>query len=69
MALQQENIPTSVHYPAAIHQQPAFKNMIRIAGAVRHSEYLAKHVFSLPMHPYLETADIEKIATILLQNL
>jgi dTDP-4-amino-4,6-dideoxygalactose transaminase len=47
--LQARGIQTLVHYPHALHQQPAFA-----AGARRplpHAEALAGSVFSLPLYP------------------
>jgi dTDP-3-amino-3,4,6-trideoxy-alpha-D-glucose transaminase len=47
--LQARGIQTLVHYPHALHQQPAF-----VAGARRplpHAEALAGSVFSLPLYP------------------
>lgn len=44
-------IPTAIHYPLPIHQQPAFAS----SGAVlSNSEIAATRVLSLPMHPYLD---------------
>jgi len=46
-------IPTAVHYPCPIHQQPAYRHY----GAGTNldvSETLSNQVLSLPMHPYLD---------------
>lgn len=50
------NIPTAIHYPMPLHQQPAYKDIVRISGNLTHTESVAKRVFSLPMHPYLDEA-------------
>lgn len=65
-ALNEAGIPTAVHYPQAIHQQPAYADLtkVRIAGDVSHSEQLAHEVMSLPMHPYLQESDIKHIAEV-----
>lgn len=52
-SLTKAGIPTAVHYPLPIHQQPAFT----MSGEnVPHSERAARRVLSLPMHPYLEAS-------------
>ena len=52
-ALKSSGIPAAIHYPVALHQQPAYEGICRIEGALCHAEKLAGRVFSLPMHPYL----------------
>ena len=44
-------VPTAVHYPLAIHQQPAFLESNR---GLSHSARAAAQVMSLPMHAYLK---------------
>lgn len=52
-ALQNEGIPTAVHYPAPIHRQPAYVRWAAKADCPV-SEQLADKVLSLPMHAYLD---------------
>jgi UDP-2-acetamido-2-deoxy-ribo-hexuluronate aminotransferase len=52
-ALQNEGIPTAVHYPAPIHRQPAYARWAAKADCPV-SEQLADKVLSLPMHAYLD---------------
>jgi Predicted pyridoxal phosphate-dependent enzyme apparently involved in regulation of cell wall biogenesis len=47
--LQNAGIPTAVHYPRPLHQQPAVAQPVSLP----HSERAAQEVISLPMHPYL----------------
>ncbi|HYK37412.1 DegT/DnrJ/EryC1/StrS family aminotransferase [Alloacidobacterium sp.] len=61
-ALQQAGIPTAVHYPVPLHLQPVFARLNLKEGGFPHSERAGKRVLSLPMHPYLEPAQIEMIA-------
>lgn len=49
--LQARGIPATVHYPAALHQQAAFRS----SGSFPVSEKLAAEVLSLPLHPWLKT--------------
>ncbi len=64
--LKLQNIPTAVYYPKPLHMQLAYKGAIA-SDQLKNSEYLAKKVLSLPMHPYLKFTDdyIEKIISIL----
>jgi len=52
--LKQVGIPTAVHYPVPLDQQPAYKNLYRANGLLDKSASAAKRVLSLPMHPYLD---------------
>jgi UDP-2-acetamido-2-deoxy-ribo-hexuluronate aminotransferase len=55
-------VPTTVHYPEAIHLQPAFRYLQRGAGAFPVAEESAARVVSLPMHPYLAEDDVQRVA-------
>ena len=54
-------IPTAVHYPVGLHEQPIFKELFPSDQTFPKTEYAAAHVMSLPMHPYLSLADQETI--------
>lgn len=60
-ALKEAGVPTAVHYPVPLNQQPALKNQQSFAI----SDCTAKGVMSLPMHPYLENNDIISISKVL----
>lgn len=60
-ALQEKGIPTAVHYPSGLHEQPIFKTLYPGNHRFPKTEYAARHVMSLPMHPYLTLKDQEKI--------
>jgi len=51
--LSETGIPTAVHYPIALHQQPAFKDLLGNTLPMPVSEKLVQRVLSLPFHPYL----------------
>jgi UDP-2-acetamido-2-deoxy-ribo-hexuluronate aminotransferase len=60
-ALKAEGIPTAIHYPKSLHQQPAYAaGWEGVSFPV--SEQLAREVISLPMHPYLDAATQDQIA-------
>lgn len=63
--LQQQGIPTAVHYPLGLHQQPIMKELYPSAHRFLHTEAAARRVVSLPMHPYLKLEDQKKIADVL----
>lgn len=56
--LKEAGIPTAVHYPVPLNRQPALNCHERFM----HSEFAAKRVMSLAMHPYL--ADEEQNSVI-----
>jgi len=49
-----KGIPTVIYYGTCMHQQTAFVALGYREGDFPVAERLAKKVFSLPMHPYLE---------------
>ncbi|HEY6447844.1 MAG TPA: DegT/DnrJ/EryC1/StrS family aminotransferase [Acidobacteriaceae bacterium] len=55
-------IPSAVHYPTPLHLQPVYAAMGLGTGTFPHAERAAERVLSLPIHPYLETAQIERVA-------
>ncbi len=57
-ALQKAGIPTAVHYPLPLNRQPAVADP---SAVLPHGDRAAEEVMSLPMHPYLPPAAIDKI--------
>jgi UDP-2-acetamido-2-deoxy-ribo-hexuluronate aminotransferase len=51
--MKQQDVPTAVHYPLALHMQPVFEDLGHAEGDFPNSEAAARRVVSLPMHPYL----------------
>ena len=64
-ALDREGIPTAIFYPTPIHRSPAFANRCVCPGSLAVTEDLAQRVFSIPMHPYLTEAEIDRICGII----
>lgn len=60
-ALQKQGIPTAVHYPLGLHEQPIIKQLYPDMQRFPSTEDAARYVMSLPMHPYLDIHDQEKI--------
>ena len=62
--LKAADVPTAVHYPVSLHQQPAYARFFP-GAAFPVSEALAREVLSLPMHPYLDEITQRTIAAAL----
>jgi UDP-2-acetamido-2-deoxy-ribo-hexuluronate aminotransferase len=64
--LKDQGIPTAVHYPIPLNEQPAFADF-----PVRHdlsvSSRVSRRVLSLPMHPYLGEHDQDRVIDCLLR--
>lgn len=63
-ALRKEGIPSAVHYPVPLHQQPAYRNGC-VAGSLTIAETVAAQVVSLPMHADLDDAAMERIVRVI----
>jgi dTDP-4-amino-4,6-dideoxygalactose transaminase len=60
--LKGRGIPTMVYYPKPMHLQPAYDRFGGGAGSLPVSERLCGEVLSLPFHPYLTEAQIDRVA-------
>lgn len=65
--LKEEGIPTAVHYPIPLSQQPMF-DYLGTRGSVPIAEEAAKHVMSLPMSAYLTDEEIVNVAQIIMKK-
>jgi UDP-2-acetamido-2-deoxy-ribo-hexuluronate aminotransferase len=61
-SMTEQGIPTAVHYPMPLNRQPMFAESGLGAGEFPAAEEAARHVVSLPMHPYLEEDDLRRVA-------
>jgi dTDP-4-amino-4,6-dideoxygalactose transaminase len=60
--LREQGVGTLVHYPVPVHLQPAYRNRVPIhRGAIPETEQAARQVLSLPMHPQLSDAQVERV--------
>jgi dTDP-4-amino-4,6-dideoxygalactose transaminase len=57
--LREQGIGTVIHYPMAVHQQPAYSGRIPIAGSLLKSERAVSQVLSLPMYPELTEGQVD----------
>jgi dTDP-4-amino-4,6-dideoxygalactose transaminase len=56
------NVDTAIYYPTPIHQQPPYEHL---EVAAPEAEQAAEQVVSLPVHPGLSSADVDRLATVL----
>jgi UDP-2-acetamido-2-deoxy-ribo-hexuluronate aminotransferase len=63
--LSKNKIPSVIYYKFPIHLMEAFSYLGYKENDLDVSEKLSKTIVSLPMHPYLETTDIDKIIEVL----
>lgn len=73
-ALKAAGIPFGVYYPKPLHHQPAYAaaHLAGFAGtppALPVSEALCERVLSLPMHPYLTDAEVERVCAAVVAGL
>jgi UDP-2-acetamido-2-deoxy-ribo-hexuluronate aminotransferase len=59
--LKQAGIPTAVHYPVPLNEQPAYENLC-CPDCMPNANMAANRVMSLPMHPDLSEATLQIIA-------
>jgi dTDP-4-amino-4,6-dideoxygalactose transaminase len=66
--LKENGIPSLIYYRKNMHEQTAFKNFGNSIDNLLVAEEMAKSVFSLPMHPYMQETDqqiiIDKLCSI-----
>lgn len=67
--LNQNNIPTAVYYPTPLHCQTAFSYLGYKPEDFPNAMALSESIFSLPMHPYLEEEQIDRICGTLIKGL
>ncbi|OGV38381.1 MAG: aminotransferase DegT [Legionellales bacterium RIFCSPHIGHO2_12_FULL_42_9] len=62
-------IPTAIHYPIAMHQQPALTYLGYQAGDFPCAELASQRVISLPMDPYLTIDEQRQVAQSVIKSL
>ena len=60
-----DGVPTAIYYPLPMHMQTAYKGFGGGPSSLAVSERLSTRILALPMHPYLDDATIERVATCL----
>ncbi|MFC1746819.1 DegT/DnrJ/EryC1/StrS family aminotransferase [Candidatus Neomarinimicrobiota bacterium] len=63
--LNEADIPSAVYYRIPLHLQEAFQSLGYRRGSMPITEDVCNRVFALPMHPYLDDAQLDEIARVL----
>lgn len=63
-SLNAAGIPTAIHYPTPLNEQPAYAHLC-CPDCTPVAAEAAKRVMSLPMHPDLSTAEVTRITSLL----
>ncbi len=63
-SLQEVGVPTAVHYPVPLNEQPAYAHLC-CPDCTPIASGIAKRVMSLPMHPYMDSETQRKIVSAL----
>ncbi len=66
-ALAAQGIPTAVHYPKGLHQQPAMLGLEE-SQSFPNTEQAAQQVLSLPFYPFMEKALVDKVASAVIEQ-
>lgn len=59
--MKEKDIPVMIYYPIPLHEQTAYKKLGYGDVKLPYCSKVAKQVFSLPMHPYLERDEVNLI--------
>lgn len=63
--LKEQDIPSMIYYPKPMHRQQAFAELGYNDAEYGNTIQLCDTVLSLPMHPYMEEKDVEKVAEVI----
>ncbi|MCL4157249.1 UNVERIFIED_CONTAM: hypothetical protein GTU68_010537 [Idotea baltica] len=61
--LAERGVGTALHYPVAIHQQPAYRGKIKIDGSLVFTERFYDRMLSIPMYAELEDQQVSTISS------
>ena len=59
-------IPMAIYYPKCLHEQPVFNQLGYELGRFPEAENASREVLSLPMHPFLEDSEQDKVVNAIL---
>ncbi|MDT8330958.1 DegT/DnrJ/EryC1/StrS family aminotransferase [Roseomonas gilardii] len=62
-------VPTGIYYPLPLHHQPAYRPHHEGAASLPVSEDLCTRILSLPMHPYLDESQADRVCHAILSAL
>ncbi len=67
--LGEKGVPSAIYYPLPMHLQTAYRSLGDGEGSLPVTERLCRTVLSLPMHPYMDDATVERICEAVLTSL
>ncbi|MDA7676841.1 DegT/DnrJ/EryC1/StrS family aminotransferase, partial [bacterium] len=67
--LSEAGIPTAIHYSKCLHEQPVFQSLGYLWGTFPEAEKASREVISLPMHPFLQEDDQDRVISSVLAAL
>lgn len=67
--LKENDIPSMVYYPKAMHHQKAFAHHAYKEADYVNTSYLCDTVLALPMHPYLSEKEIYRVSELILKKI
>ena len=59
--LRNHGVGVGIHYPRAVHQQPAYAGRLSHQGMLPETERAVERIFTLPLYPQLTDAEIETV--------
>jgi len=62
-----KSIPTAIHYPSPLNKQPVYEGDSFYKLNFKNAQKASDRVVSLPMHPYLDISDQEKVIRAVLE--
>ena len=66
-ALKERGIPTNLYYPTPMHMLPVFRALETYGETYPNAVEYCNRTISIPMHPYLETAEQQQIIDAVLE--
>ncbi|MEZ4868952.1 MAG: DegT/DnrJ/EryC1/StrS family aminotransferase [Caldilineaceae bacterium] len=67
--MQRAGVATAIHYPAAVHQQPAYHRGNIICHALPNTEQVLREIVTLPLYPQMTLDQIAQVAAAAQQSL
>ena len=58
-------VSSAIHYPAAVHQQPAYQGDNIVCHPLPHTEQAVREILTLPLYPQLSMAQAHQVVTAL----
>ena len=68
-ALKERGVPSAIYYPVPMHRQPPYQSYPVSGCGLELTADLCSRVLALPMHPYLEFAQQQQVATAMAEAL